>query len=177
MKFQLGSKRTVLFPTPCIITQKNIIDAELPGNVDLILSRFVLEHVTPDDMRRLHEKFASEIADDAMILHLISPSDRRAYNDKTLSYYDFLQYSKCEWDNIQTKFDYHNRMRLPQYLKVFEEAGFDVVFLDYDKTDIKTEKYAKFKKLKLHADFAGFSEEEVLAGSINVLLPKRESTE
>ena len=156
--------------------KENIIDAEFPGHVDLIFSRFVLEHVTPDDMRRMHEKFASEIAEDALILHLISPSDHRAYTDKTLSHYDFLRYSRFEWDSIQTKFDYHNRMRLPQYLKVFDEAGFDLLFLEYDKVDPLSEKYAKYKELKIHDDFVNFSEEEVLAGSINVLLRKKKTT-
>ena len=104
------------------------------------------------------------------ILHMISPSDHRAYTDKSLSYYDFLKYSKDEWKKQHTKFDYHNRLRLPDYINIFKEAGYEVVSLDYDTCDKNSEKYQKFKELTLHEDYKDYTEEELLAGSINVLL-------
>lgn len=152
---------------------QNVITSKLPEEVDLVFSRFVLEHVTPEDLLKMHQKFAKDLPSNTLILHLISPSDHRAYSDKSVSHYDFLKYSQKEWDGIQTKFDYHNRMRLPQYLDTFSNAGFEVVHLEYDKVDTSSEKYQKFKKLKLHVDFESFSEEELLAGSINVLLRKK----
>ncbi|WP_034059005.1 methyltransferase domain-containing protein [Lacinutrix jangbogonensis] len=153
----------------------NIIDTDLPKDISLVYSRFVLEHVKPSDILKMHQKFYSEISNDTYVLHLISPSDHRAYSDSSLSYYDFLKYSKKEWNSIQTKFDYHNRLRLPQYLSVFENAGFDVVYLNYDKTDASSDKYKKFKAIDLHEDYTGFSEEEILAGSINILLKKKKN--
>jgi hypothetical protein len=155
------------------LPNQNFITSNLPEEVDLVFSRFVLEHVTPEDLLKMHQKFASDLPRNALILHLISPSDHRAYSDKSVSHYDFLKYSQKEWDGIQTKFDYHNRMRLPQYLDTFSNAGFEVVHLEYDKVDTSSEKYQKFKKLKLHVDFESYSEEELLAGSINVLLRKK----
>ncbi len=152
---------------------QNVITAELPKKVDVVFSRFVLEHVTPQDMLEMHKRFASEYDENTLILHLISPSDHRAYSDKSLSHYDFLKYSRKEWDKIQTKFDYHNRMRLPQFLEIFIKAGMEVLHLEYDKVDKDSEKYRKFKALNLHNDFVKFSEEEILAGSINVLLRKK----
>lgn len=153
--------------------KSNVITSQLPDNIDLIFSRFVLEHVTPNDLQEMHKRFFKELKDEVYILHLISPSDHRAYTDKSISHYDFLKYSQKQWDNIQTKFDYHNRLRLPQYLKIFEESGFEIVYLEYDKVDLLSEKYKKFKSLNIHDDFAKFSEEEILAGSINVLLRKK----
>ncbi|MDC0324450.1 hypothetical protein OAL42_00120 [Akkermansiaceae bacterium] len=151
----------------------NISKTRLSDRVDLVFSRFVLEHVSPVDMIDMHKNFFKEFSNDTLILHLISPGDHRAYDDNNLSHYDFLKYSQLEWDRIQTRFDYHNRLRLPQYLKIFEETGFEVVSLEYEKVSKDSEKYAKFSQLNIHSDFEKFSEEEILAGSINVLLRKR----
>ena len=106
------------------------------------------------------------------MLHLISPSDHRAYSDSSLSLQDFLKYSEEEWDKVQTKFDYHNRLRLPHYLKILSE-DFEVLYFEHDKIDINSDSYKKFKKLSIHRDFSGFSDQELMAGSINILLKKK----
>ena len=93
----------------------------LLSDADLVISRFVLEHVSPKDIEGMHLSFSDKLKKGTYILHLISPSDHRAYSDKTLSLYDFLKYNQHEWDTIQTKFDYHNRLRLPQYLNIFKQ--------------------------------------------------------
>lgn len=151
----------------------NVINAKLTNDIDLVISRFVLEHITPEDLAAIHIKLYDSLPDDALILHLISPSDHRAHSDSSISLYDFLKFSKSEWDKIQTKFDYHNRLRLPNYLEIFKSAGFEVLYVEYDKAKENEEKYKKFKALKIHPDFSRYTEEELLAGSINVLLKKK----
>lgn len=150
----------------------NVLDATLDKKTRLVFSRFVLEHVTPADIEAMHRKFYNELDRGVKIFHLISPSDHRAYSDKSLSYYDFLKYSQEEWDNIQTKFDYHNRLRLPEYIELFQRAGFKITHLDHDSVKKESDKYRKFKQLKLHPDYEKFKEEDILAGSICVLLEK-----
>ena len=152
--------------------KKNIINATIEKDIKLIYSRFVLEHVTPTDIEKMHKKFYKELNNDIKILHLISPSDHRAYSDKTLSIYDFLKYSQKEWNKIQTKFDYHNRLRLPEYIDIFKKSGFNITYIEHDTVNKKSQKYIKYKELKLHPDYHKFSEMEVLAGSICVLLEK-----
>lgn len=147
----------------------NVINAALPDKVDLVYSRFVLEHVTPKDLVAMHKRFAKEYGSDVLILHLISPSDHRAFSDTSISHYDFLQYSQSEWNKIQTKFDYHNRLRLPQYLALLEEAGMEVVHLEFDTAEQGSKKFEKFKKMKIHADYSGYTDDELTAGSINLL--------
>lgn len=149
----------------------NICDGEIQ-DVDLVLSRFVLEHVTPSDLLEIHRFLYSNLKSGGLVLHLISPSDHRAYSDSSLSLQDFLKYSEEEWNQIQTRFDYHNRLRLPEYLKILSE-DFEIVYFEHDKINIDSDSYKKFKKLKLHDDFVKFSEEELMAGSINILLQKK----
>lgn len=145
----------------------NLINADLP-ETDLVFSRFVLEHVKPEELILIHEKFKKSLKPGSLIVHLISPSDHRAYVDNNLSLQDFLQYSKTEWQKKQTKFDYHNRLRLPQYLSIFKAAGLEVLDLEYDQPGADT--FKKFKAVKLHEEFQKFTDEELTAGSINVVL-------
>ncbi len=163
-KYQLH-KAVYYFP------KTNICNGDLKS-VDLIVSRFVLEHVPPKEIKKMHDFFNSNLKSGSYILHLISPSDHRAYNDPSLSLQDFLKYSKEEWDGIQTKFDYHNRLRLPQYLALFEKE-FDIVYFEHDTINTKSVAYNKFKELAIHEDFSQFNERELIAGSINILLRKK----
>ncbi len=147
----------------------NLINANLP-EADLIFSRFVLEHVKPEDIALMHQKFKKELKPGSTIVHLISPSDHRAYVDTNLSLQDFLQYSEAEWQKKQTKFDYHNRLRLPQFLAIFKAAGMEISHVEFDQHGPNSPAYKKFKTVQLHENFKVFNDEELIAGSINVVL-------
>lgn len=138
-------------------------------NTDLIISRFVLEHVPPLIISEIHDVFFKNLKSGSYLLHLISPSDHRAYSDNSLSLYDFLKYNEAEWNNIQTKFDYHNRLRLPQYIEIFDK-NFEIIHIEYDYCQKRTIQYDKFKTLKIDENFKKYSEKELTAGSINILL-------
>ena len=137
-----------------------------------MLSRFVLEHVPPHILQDIHDFLFSNLKSGSHILHLISPSDHRAYSDASLSLQDFLKYSEEEWNNIQTKFDYHNRLRLPQYLELFKN-DFEILFFEHDVINYESESFKKFEKLKIHNDFARYTDQELMAGSVNILLKKK----
>jgi len=154
--------------------KKDVAKVKLPEDTDLVFSRFVLEHVPPEDIKRMHQHLAG-LKNEALVLHLISPSDHRAYTDKSISYYDFLKYSQEEWEGIQTKFDYHNRLRLPQYIELFESTGFEVLDIQYDLPEKDSDKYRAFKELSIHEDFGHFTEDELMAGAINVLLKNKKA--
>ncbi len=141
-------------------------------DIDLVLSRFVLEHVTPKDLLEIHDFLYSNLKPGALVLHLISPSDHRAYSDSSLSLQDFLKYSEEEWNKIQTKFDYHNRLRLPQYLEILGK-NFEIVYFEHDKINYESESFKKFKKLSIHKDFKEYSDQDLMAGSVNILLKKK----
>lgn len=122
--------------------KQNLIHAALP-QAKIVLSRFVLEHVRPEDIRAMHEQFKS-LGKDVNIIHFISPSAHRAYSDSSLS--------------------------LPQYLKIFTDLGYQVLYESHSASKPGTPQYDQFKKLKLHPDFAAMTDEELTAGSINVVL-------
>jgi len=138
-------------------------------NAELLFSRFVLEHLSPLDIKRLHQKFKKELPE-AYIIHLISPSDHRAYLDKNLSNQDFLRFNEEEWEKKQTRFDYHNRLRLPQYLEIFKDLGYEILLLEFESAKKESETYKKFKTVPLHVAYQKYSDDELTAGSINIVL-------
>jgi len=148
---------------------QDVSTSSLPKN-GIVFSRFVLEHVPPEALLAMHKKFKSELEKGSYIIHFISPSDHRAFSDKSLSLQDFLQYSQQEWDGIQTKFDYHNRLRLPQYLEIFKSLDLEVVYLTSHSPKPDSPTYELFKKVKLHPDYKNYTDQELTAGSINVVL-------
>ena len=148
---------------------QNIVYSEIP-KAKIIFSRFVLEHITPEDIFEMHKKFKSSLNKGCYIVHFISPSDHRAYSDKSLSLQDFLKYSEKDWNKIQTKFDYHNRLRLPQYLEIFKSLDLEIAYISYDSIKNGSSQYDLFKKLEIHKDYKIYSEEELTAGSINIVL-------
>ncbi len=151
------------YPNKNIANEKNI-DAEI------VFSRFVLEHVTPTDLLEMHQEFKKKLKKGSRIIHFISPSDHRAYSDKSLSLQDFLKYSESEWNQIQTKFDYHNRYRLPQYIDLFKLIGFEIEYLSFDNVKETSDQFIKFSDLKIHSDFKKYTTNELTAGSIIVIL-------
>ncbi|MDQ3394461.1 MAG: hypothetical protein M3512_10175 [Bacteroidota bacterium] len=155
--------------------KENVIDAELPDKIDFIFSRFVLEHVPPEQIFFMHKKFKETYDTNTLIVHMISPSDHRSYVDGSISLVDFLQFSQDEWDNRQTKFDYHNRLRLPQYLEIFKKLDFEILHVESQSIKKDSKEYEKFRKLKIHNDFSGYSEEELTAGGINIIMRRKDS--
>ncbi len=139
-------------------------------NADLVFSRFVLEHITPQDLKKMHINFKSSLKPGTHIIHFISPSDHRSYDNSQLSLQDFLKYSESEWKKRQTKFDYHNRWRLPQYLELFKQLELEVIHIEYKSLIPGSSMYKKFKALEIHEDFQAYTDDELTAGEINVVL-------
>ncbi|MEQ8361400.1 MAG: hypothetical protein RH948_00955 [Cyclobacteriaceae bacterium] len=147
----------------------NVLDQRLEkGSIDGLVTRNVLEHIDSIDLELIHKQAFAYLKPDAFIIHQISPSDHRAYTDKSLSLWDFLQYSKEEWNGIQTRFDYHNRLRMPEYIDLFQRCDFNVNFLSF-----KSARNGQKLPQKIHADFQKFTEEELTAGSIIVILTRK----
>lgn len=147
----------------------NIVNKDIP-DVDVVFSRYVLSHMNENDVDALHKKMKVALKKGSYVIHFISPSDLRQHNDCSLSLQDFLKYSKEEWDKIHTKYDYHNRLRLPQFLEIFKKYDYEIVHLDYKSLGEETKSYGLFKKVRLHEDFRKYSDEELTAGNIFVIL-------
>ena len=169
VQIQKGKNAYGLPPGISYYPNTDLTTSSIP-EVDLIFSRFVLEHVSPEDLKGMHLNFKKHLKLGSHIVHYVSPSDHRAYEEKSLSLQDFLKFSEEEWNKLQTKFDYHNRWRLPQYISLFRSLGYEISYLEYDNPEKNSSAYQKFLKVPVHSDFQKFNKEELTAGSIKLIL-------
>lgn len=93
--------------------------------VDCSCSNEVLEHVPPDELVDLLK--ALRAVTHGITTHSIDYSDHYARSDSNVSRFNFLRYSDAEWRPFNSGRQYVNRLRHSDYLRLFREAGFQIV--------------------------------------------------
>jgi len=143
-----------------------------PGTVfDLCVSRFVLEHISPDALTGVHRASHCWLRESGYWIHWVSPGDHRSYDDYRIHRLAFLEMSEADWDRkFGNRFAYHNRLRRPQYLEVFRESGFDVLV---DDCSVPNDAGEQISRLDIHDDFSSFTAEDLLASSCWFVLRPR----
>lgn len=101
---------------------------ELPaGSIDFVSSTATLEHVPADDIGPLLAECLRLLKPDGLIRCVIDMQDHFSYFDKTLSRYNFLRFSDRAWHLLTSPLNYQNRLRYPDYVALFQRAGFEIV--------------------------------------------------
>jgi hypothetical protein len=93
--------------------------------VDCTCSNEVLEHVPAKDLPGLLSSLRT--ATTGLSIHSIDYSDHYARGDKKLSRLNFLKYSDEEWERYNPPRHFVNRLRHSDYLRLFTEAGFEII--------------------------------------------------
>ena len=94
--------------------------------------------------------------------------DHHAYFDDTVSPHNFLKFSSRTWRLINSSLNHQNRLRHPDYIRVFKQAGFEILV---EKTVAPTdEQLAKLRGMAVAEEFRGrYSLEELGAKSLYVI--------
>jgi SAM-dependent methyltransferase len=116
-----------------VLHQANIVylaplDATQTGfpahTFDVVYSVAVLEHVNRVVLLDILKETARILAPGGIAVHLIDLSDHFAHTDPAITAVNFLQYSDHRWRQIAgNQFAYHNRLREPEYVGLFRQAG------------------------------------------------------
>lgn len=99
-------------------------------DIDILVSRAVLEHVPAQDLERLFPRFLRILVPGGVCCHIVDNSDHWEHKDKSLSRVNFLRYEEREiiWRlaqlNVQS---FQNRLRHSDYLSMLQKAGFMIV--------------------------------------------------
>ena len=97
------------------------------ASIDYHISTTVFEHIPGRNIKRILKEAKRILKKDGVAIHFIDLSDHFQHQDKSITSINFLRYSDEEWDKIAgNQFAYCNRLRVSDYLELFEEAGFDV---------------------------------------------------
>jgi hypothetical protein len=93
--------------------------------VDCSCSNEVLEHVPASQLPILLDALRKVTR--GLTVHNIDYSDHYARSDGSISRMNFLRYSSKQWRKFNSGKQYVNRLRHSDYVRLFKEAGFEIV--------------------------------------------------
>jgi hypothetical protein len=106
------------------------------GCIDFHTSYTVLEHIPGPTVREILEEGNRIVKSDGLFIHRIDFSDHFSHSDRSLSPVNFLQYSDEDWDRIAgNRFMYMNRLRVDDFLDLYEQAGQEILSLESYEND------------------------------------------
>ena len=123
---------------------------------DLICSNNTFEHIPKDILEPILVEFIRLLKPGGTMSHFIDMSDHFAHMDGSISIYNFLRFSKKQWDLIDNCIQPQNRMRLRDYQELYERLGIDI-----DSTAVRAGDVKAVMSEPLHADFLDYSIEEI----------------
>jgi len=140
-----------------VVGPRAAASAKAYGPFELIVSNNTLEHISGSGLHVLLADLYDLAAPGAVMDHFIDMRDHYATFDRRLSRLNFLRYPDPVWRVLNNRLQYQNRLRLPEYREIFEEAGFTVV--DVRRIEGKD---GEFDELRLAKRFRRFDRQEAL---------------
>ncbi len=98
-----------------------------PASFDLVSSSHVLEHIPAADLPAILAECRRLVGPQGVVCHLWNMQDHYAEFDPSISVYNFLTLGQAAWRLVNSGLHYQNRLRLPDYLAMFQEAGLRLV--------------------------------------------------
>lgn len=96
-------------------------------SVDLVTSTNTLEHIPARDIPPILRECRRLLRPDGVFSSRIDLADHYSYFDRGLSPWNFLRYDDARWRWLNSDLLYQNRLRRPDYLGAFAEAGLGIV--------------------------------------------------
>ncbi|HEY6149656.1 MAG TPA: class I SAM-dependent methyltransferase [Gaiellaceae bacterium] len=96
-------------------------------SIDFITSTDVCEHIPEADLAQIFRECKRLLKPGCTISCRIDLQDHYAYFDSSLSRYHFLRFSDRTWSLVNSPLHFQNRLREPDYRRLVEEAGLEIV--------------------------------------------------
>jgi SAM-dependent methyltransferase len=102
---------------------------EIPtGSIDICMSMGRLEHFSPSDLEFLFAQMRRVLVRGGLGSHIVDHRDHYWHYDKSIHCFHHLIFSDEEWAALcKGRKLYRNRLLEPDYLRTFEQAGFEVL--------------------------------------------------
>lgn len=130
----------------------------LPDNsIDLINSNNTFEHIYPEFLIPILEEFRRVVKKQSGVMsHFIDMSDHFAHFDKSITIYNFLQFSDKQWKWIDNSIQSQNRMRMYDYKQIFSNLKIPITSESFRPGSIQ-----ELQTISLADRFMGHSFEEI----------------
>ncbi len=133
-------------------------------SIDVYVSNNVLEHIYASILSPILKELHRIVKSDGLQSHFIDMSDHFAHSDSSITVYNYLKYSKGAWKWIDNSVQPQNRMRLPQYLELFDPYQLDIRLERQRNGDLK-----KLNSVEIDASYNSFKKEEVAITHVHLL--------
>jgi SAM-dependent methyltransferase len=142
-----------------------------PASTDLITSRTVLEHIPEHLLREIFRHAKVILRPGGFMCHVIDMSDHFEHKNKSLSRLDMLRYGDAEWAaKIKDPQDYQNRLRRPDFVRILEETGWQILSIDGTP---HPEALRDLQTMKIAPRYAAIDQNELaILTSLVVAVPK-----
>lgn len=102
-----------------------------PRSVHFHVSYTVLEHIPPQELDAILLEGKRLLVKGGLLVHLVGLSDHFSHSDKTISTINFLRFTDGEWERYAgNRYMYHNRLRVDDFLDLFEKVGLSVTAVE-----------------------------------------------
>jgi hypothetical protein len=127
------------------------------GSVDLFVSNNTFEHIAPQVLGEIVAEFKRLAAPGAVMDHFVDMSDHYAHFDSSITEFNYLRYSDRAWRPFNNRLQYQSRLRLPDYRRILQEAGFAIVAEDGEQGPSDA-----LASVELAPRFRGYAREDLL---------------
>jgi hypothetical protein len=97
------------------------------GSIDLIASTSTFEHVPEAMLREILAESYRLCHEGSIVSHEITYGDHYSHTDKSITPYNFLQFSEQTWERLYMRHYYQNRLRHNDIRRMIVEAGFTIL--------------------------------------------------
>lgn len=136
------------------------------GQVDVVFSNSVLEHVAPEVVPALYREARRVLGPGGIMFHSVNCGDHYAYRDPRISQLNYLRYSERRWRFWNNAFLYQNRMRAHEFVEAASATGFDILL---DTTTPTPEQLQALADIKVHRQFAHLAAERLCPTTVDFI--------
>src|SRR5438132_1489863 len=113
---ELESRFGISYLAPC-----DARDSKLPAeSFSFISNTSTLEHIPESDLLKVLVECVRLLKPKGIMSSIIDMKDHYSYHDSSISCYNFLKFSDTAWKLIDSPLHFQNRLRYPDYKKLFE---------------------------------------------------------
>jgi SAM-dependent methyltransferase len=135
---------------------------------DLHFSYSVLEHIPAPVILDIFKEAKRLLAADGVVLHTFDLSDHFFYSDSSITRINFLRFDDKQWARwAGNKYMYHNRLRVTEFLQLFEQVGLRII--QQSRTLDKRSLDALERGFPLHPRYKSASPKELAVIAMQVM--------
>lgn len=156
----------IIYKAPCDAGKTNMEG----GCVDYIISNTTLQHIPTKDVKRICRECYRLLKQGGIFTLNVSYMDHYTNFDKSITVFNFLQYSDKEWEKYNPSMHYQNRMRHSDYEKIFLDCGFEII--ENEPRPLVEGDIQIIKNMHIDEKFKKYSIEDLAIRQANFVLRK-----